>query len=149
MTPKPVREFWTFYIFLYIQKFLSPTPFHRNPSHRNRVIWEATARAAAEGPREATARAAAEGPCVIATRSRVRPSQDFSGPLWSCSQRLVISKVQSRQIIHWINIKIKHLQILKPAKSLVLRTGIFANGFLDFPFFGSLGFCVFCLKDVA
>ena len=39
-----------------------------------------------------------------------------------------------------MKIELRHLQISKPAKSLVSRTGIFANGFLDFSFFcGSAG----------
>ena len=41
---------------------------------------------------------------------------------------------------HWTNIEIKHLRISKPARSLVSRAGIFANGFLDFSFFGFLDF---------
>ena len=36
-----------------------------------------------------------------------------------------------------MKIEIKHSQISKPAKSLVSRAGIFANGFLDFSFFGN------------
>ena len=34
-----------------------------------------------------------------------------------------------------MKIEIKHQRIPQPAKNLVLRSGIFANGFLDFPFF--------------
>ena len=42
-----------------------------------------------------------------------------------------------------MNIEVKHPQISKPAKSLVSRAGIFANGFLDFSFFWTFGFLDF------